>query len=471
MADIDVGVLYLAVPPQTAPKTTYSPAVRVRNNGIHARVASGYIRVYDKDTGLLVHSFGVVSPELDPGQEGNAVASTTWDLTEAVVGKQYVVSGWCSCAGDMDPSNNVLDSSIITVAETPPPPPPPVEPHASQHEDGGDDQINLDGLHGQPADPQPYANHAAKHMTDGDDQISIAGLAGQAADPQIPTSHGNERHVVPFATSSELGSHEADTNTHEVAENLEQTANKGRAGGYPELDGDSKVPVAQLPEVPPTVHGAELHDSSVEAIANKGVANGYVGLDADAFVDPLRLAPDPSSVLFLRGDRKWEVLSYGPHKVRHQAGGDDEIAVTLLAGADPIPFLVTGTGELDEVAVANGTEPVIYSVSPEFSAAALRITASVDVAFLWRAEAASIYAFCRIGIEDQSGITHTRGAFILPQTRCVVNTRLSLHALVTLPAPALPVIRVFVEIFNHSGGMVYVTPQNIMIYQHIDPAV
>lgn len=43
--------------------------------------------------------------------------------------------------------------------------------------------------------------------------------------------------------------------------------------------------MANLPSAyTPSIHGAALHDSTVEATANKGVANGYAGLDAQGKV-------------------------------------------------------------------------------------------------------------------------------------------------------------------------------------------
>lgn len=293
MADIDTKVLYLETPPTSAPKTSYILGVRIRNVGIHARTAQGYVQVFDKDTGMLVKTYQVESAEIDPGEEKQAFASEAWDLTDELVGKQFILSGMMTCDGDMVPENDILNPTTVTVADTPPGPPPAVTPHKHQHEDGGNDELDLTGLHGVLGDPQPYADHASKHQDDGSDQLNLGGLAGLAADPQIPTDHGNERHAVPFATSSELGNHEADTDTHSVAANLEQTANKEQPDGYP-------------------------------------------GLDGSALISPARLAPDPHSSRFLRGDRTWQPGTMPPANLprRFRAG----LAPAMGPGSDyPAP--------------------------------------------------------------------------------------------------------------------------------------
>lgn len=47
-----------------------------------------------------------------------------------------------------------------------------LEVHASRHEQGGEDEINVDGLHGTLADPQPPQSHASTHSEGGTDPLS-----------------------------------------------------------------------------------------------------------------------------------------------------------------------------------------------------------------------------------------------------------------------------------------------------------
>lgn len=63
--------------------------------------------------------------------------------------------------------------------------------HVSRHEVGGNDELNVSGLSGVLADLQAPLLHAATHQNGGIDEISIAGLSGLAADAQTPLSHGS----------------------------------------------------------------------------------------------------------------------------------------------------------------------------------------------------------------------------------------------------------------------------------------
>ena len=65
MADYDVGVTGLSVPPASAVVQQYRPAVSVRNNGVHSALATGYIRIYS--AGQLIETFEVFSGSIPPG--------------------------------------------------------------------------------------------------------------------------------------------------------------------------------------------------------------------------------------------------------------------------------------------------------------------------------------------------------------------------------------------------------------------
>ena len=58
-------------------------------------------------------------------------------------------------------------------------------PHASSHENGGSDEIDVTGLSGVLADPQTPAAHATSHQDLGADEINVGGLSGQLADAQL----------------------------------------------------------------------------------------------------------------------------------------------------------------------------------------------------------------------------------------------------------------------------------------------
>lgn len=62
-------------------------------------------------------------------------------------------------------------------------------PHATDHENGGTDEINVGGLSGTLADPQTPVTHASRHENAGDDEIDVTGLSGVLTDPQTPVLH------------------------------------------------------------------------------------------------------------------------------------------------------------------------------------------------------------------------------------------------------------------------------------------
>lgn len=255
MADIDTKVLYLETPSVSAPPAAYTIGVRMKNVGIHDRATAGYVSVFRKSTGLLEHTYAMASAVIEPDEEKQAFSTETWDLREEDPGTEFILSGAITSDGDMIPSNDILNPTTVTVIDEPPPPPPPVASHHAQHEDGGADELSVEGLHGELADGQPYEDHAAKHQDGGDDEISLASLSGQTADPQTPSNHGNERHIEDFTTEAEalalasalVTQHDSLLiDVHEDSTSLEHTAAKFAANGYAGLDGDGQVSAAQL---------------------------------------------------------------------------------------------------------------------------------------------------------------------------------------------------------------------------------
>lgn len=253
MPDIDVAAVALVSPPSSAPQATYTPAVSVRNNGIHARVASGYLQMFDKATGVLLDTWPLLSGSIGAGATGLAYATGVLDLTAAPVGKQLMFSGLVTCDGDQVPANNVLSPCFVVVSAEPPEPPGPVVAHASQHEVGGSDQLSVDGLPGKLAEGQEPTEHASDHEAGGEDVLNVDGLPGQLLEPQATANHDNTRHTTPFATTAELQNHALATTAHADATNLEHIAHKGAASGYAPLDASLFVPKANLKRGWPTI--------------------------------------------------------------------------------------------------------------------------------------------------------------------------------------------------------------------------
>jgi len=107
--------------------------------------------------------------------------------------------------------------------------------HHTTHENGGSDEVTVQGLSGTLADDQPSTwtlvtgkpstfapeAHKTSHQHGGTDEISVTGLSGTLADDQ---------HVI----------------DSEVLAVAEDKTKKGAASGYAELDSTTKVPIAQM---------------------------------------------------------------------------------------------------------------------------------------------------------------------------------------------------------------------------------
>jgi hypothetical protein len=331
-ADYDVGILALTTPPASAVLTPYRPAVSVRNYGIHDALASGILRIYS--AGRLIFTTELYSATIPPGETRDALGTDYW--TPPAEGHYEIIAD-VSCPLDQVEQNNHLGPTPIDVTGEPPPPPTPVAPHASQHEDGGadevivdglhgllaeaqtpkahkdshaaggSDELNLSGLHGVLADGQPIADHHETHEDGGSDELNVDDLHGVLYNKQKPETHGNEAHDPNFAgkphgneshdpdmaTTTQLQNHLDDTtDVHAVATNLEQTTNKGKASGYAGLGANKLVPIGQL-----------------------------------APADPV-----PPAEYVLRSDQTWGPSAAAVHHTTHQVGGSDEINVAGLSG-------------------------------------------------------------------------------------------------------------------------------------------
>jgi len=300
MRDYQITVLGLASPPTAAYRTTYRPAVQVRNDGLHDADIGGQLRVYS--AGRMVFSTTLALSALAPGQTGNAQAADYLTFEH-----DGAYNFQADITADRTPTVS-LPPTNVNVAGEPPTPPTPVTAHAIQHEHGGSDEVSVSGLQGKLADPQTPTTHAASHMIDGDDQISVESLQGKLADPQTPTTHGNERHVSEYATAdgmqaiaaAAVEAHDEDQGAHQNSTVLEHSANKEIPGGYCGLT-PTGVPGLTPNQVDTThllIHSEAVSAHSLavnlEKTANKGAADGYCPLDDSALVPAENLSVDPS---------------------------------------------------------------------------------------------------------------------------------------------------------------------------------
>ena len=278
MADYDVGVIGLTTPAPSAPLAKTRPVVSVRNNGLHDVIASGYIRIYS--AGLLIFESEVYSDTIGPGETRPASSVDYW--MPAAEGT-YTVQGYVSCPLDQVEPNNNLFPTTITVSGTEPVPPTPVQPHASQHESGGEDEVSIEGLPGRAADDQHPIAHASDHENAGVDRLDVTGLPGILGEAQTAKPH---------AAAHKVG-------------------------------GSDPVDALALPNA-----------TNFELVARKGAANGYAGLNAGSFVPTDQLAPVglQADTDGLRFDASWGPTTPIAHATTHEAGEDDELDVGGLPG-------------------------------------------------------------------------------------------------------------------------------------------
>lgn len=343
MADIDVAAIGLASPPPEPYQQSYTPGILVRNNGVAAAVATGYLQMFDKVSGVLLELWDVSSGAISPGAEGTATAQAAVDLSAYDPGTELLFSGLVSTPGDSVPGNNPLQPVTVIVQEGESPDPPTVPAHASQHESGGVDSIDLSNLSGQLSDPQTPTTHRTSHQENGLDELDLTGLHGVLADAQPVEAHDNNRHLENYATLSDvieesnerIANHNEADNAHAESGGLEHVSEKGQVNGYCPLGPAGIVPTQYVADRASNPHGNAQHSTDFatdphnndqhstpfasdphdnfahlvdfEAITNKGQANGYCGLDAGALVAPGYLGPVVGGVggKFLRGDQTW----------------------------------------------------------------------------------------------------------------------------------------------------------------------
>jgi len=300
--DYDVGITGLTQPPATAPVQTYYPAVAVKNYGIHPAAVTGTLRIYDKAAGVQLETHDLATTADIPAGETRVVASTQpWAPTEADIGRQFLFIADVTTYRDQYEPNNHLPPTTVTVTAAPPPPPPPIAAHHLQHEKGGADTIDVTDLEGELLDPQTPKSHKTSHQLGGTDQLNVGGLPGALAEPQTPSAH----HL-----------------THEP-------------GGSDPISG-----------VPPAEHGAAKHDVSVEATANKGAAGGYCPLDGNSQVPLENLPPGTMP---------------GKHEETHRVGASDQIQgmAADIANQTNRQQILAGAGETEVI----GREFAEYGIS------------------------------------------------------------------------------------------------------------
>lgn len=309
MADYDVAALSLSVPAASSPIATYRPAVLVRNNGIHDALASGTLHIYS--AGRLLFTTEVFTATIPPGETRPALAFDYW--TPPAVGFFIFLSD-VTCDHDQVEPNNHMPPTTIQITSAQPPPPPPVEAHASQHEEGGADEVLIDGLHGRTADAQAPIAHKTNHQLGGSDPLNVSGLEGVLATPQPLADH----HITHEYGGGDMLNIDG---LHGVGYNLQKPQLHANEAHDPNFALDSA-----------------LVDHKVATTAHqnrRGVASGFASLDTSTLVPSAELAPittPPPANYVLHASQTWAAPEAIAHNTSHEDAGDDELSVSGLSG-------------------------------------------------------------------------------------------------------------------------------------------
>src|SRR3972149_6771503 len=157
-----------------------------------------------------------------------------------------------------------------------------VAAHHLTHENGGEDEISVQGLSGLLADAQTPLAHKTSHQDGGSDEISVTGLSGLLADDQ---------HVLDAEVTALIGSTQP---TAHKTSHQDAGADEISVAGLSGLLADGQTPLA--------------HKTSHQ----------YGGSDEISVAALSGLLADGQTPL--------------AHKTSHQDGGSDEISVTGLSG-------------------------------------------------------------------------------------------------------------------------------------------
>jgi hypothetical protein len=183
--------------------------VTLHNYADETGIVQGKFRVYNDETGHLIHTSDIAPVTLSAGQTLDVSALTNFDPPAPADDTYFVMfEGHASNALVPRGIDFFLGSFYFDVKPAPLGPIP--AGHHVTHEATGIDEINVNGLSGVLADRQTPILHHLDHELGGSDEVNVTGLLGVLSDKQPPQTHGNAAHTSAF----------------------EDQANKGAAGGY-----------------------------------------------------------------------------------------------------------------------------------------------------------------------------------------------------------------------------------------------
>ena len=196
-----------------------------------------------------------------------------------------------------------------------------MDAHASDHENGGSDEISVAGLSGLLADDQNPVNHATDHQSGGGDAIKLDNLA--TPDDNTDLDATTTEHGLLPKLSNNPGHY------------LDGQGNWTAPSGQPDLDAYATMDWVHDGYAPLT-HASRHESGGADAIKLDDLATPDDNTDLDVSTSRHGLMPKlyDDGYYYLDGYGNWSIPlgASGPHAVTHENGGTDEVDVTGLSG-------------------------------------------------------------------------------------------------------------------------------------------
>jgi len=181
---LDIRVLAYVVPLAEQVLDDITPVIQVRNFADEDATITGLIRIYRKSTDTLEYTSELATTILAHGTQANIAALSAWS-PGAPADDDYFILATILATSFLPgpPKRGTLGAWFFDIK----PGPMGIAPaaHHTTHEDGGMDEVDLTGLSGILGDMQPVDVHATSHQKGEPDAIEIANLGTAEADDTL----------------------------------------------------------------------------------------------------------------------------------------------------------------------------------------------------------------------------------------------------------------------------------------------
>jgi len=185
---LDIRAIHYPAPLSEVDFASVPLSVRLKNYADETGEVTGTFRVYNDNTGTLIHTSEITPFSLAAGQSVDASALTDFD-PPAPLDDVYFVLFDGAASNALVPDGIDIHLGAFHFDVKPAPLGPIPAGHAVTHEDTGIDEIDVTSLSGLLADGQTPILHHLEHEDGGADEVNVTGLAGELADDQPALAH------------------------------------------------------------------------------------------------------------------------------------------------------------------------------------------------------------------------------------------------------------------------------------------